>query len=119
MGKGDRAEIAAREFLESQGLTTLATNFRRATGEIDLIMSHNETVVFIEVRLRSNPRFPGAAASVDRRKQRKLLLTAAGYLSQYPAMANRPCRFDVIAYDGEASGQKPPNWIQRAFEHSP
>jgi len=109
--KGDQAEANAEKYLNQQGLSLETKNYRCRFGEIDLIMIDNDTLVFVEVRLRSNARFGGAAATVDYRKQAKLVRTAEYYLQRrkggLPA-----CRFDVIAFDG---GNQV-SWIKNAFE---
>lgn len=115
---GALAEQKARRFLESQGLQTIATNYRCKTGEIDLIMQHDQTLVFVEVRHRSNSRFPSAARSVSPAKQQKLARTAALFRRFHPNFRQCPCRFDVIAYDGRIHECTDPRWIQRAFDVS-
>ena len=109
---GDAAEQYAADFLFGQGLQLLVRNYRSRFGEIDLIMRDGETLVFVEVRLRRNPRFGGAAASIDARKQQRLILTAQRYLAQLPHIP--PCRFDVVLLDN-AQGRQP-EWLQNAFE---
>lgn len=108
---GQTAEAHAERYLQSQGLKSVARNWRCRFGEIDLIMQDGDTLVFIEVRMRSHADFGGAAASVDTGKQRKLIAAAKLYLSAMPDMP--PCRFDVIALtDLRAS----PKWIKSAFD---
>ena len=53
----------------------------------------------------------GAAASVTGRKQRRLIRAAEYFLLRNPQHGLRPCRFDVIALDGDA----PADWIRDAF----
>ena len=55
IAKGVQAELWAARFLQRQGLRLLAQNYRCRVGEIDLIMQDGVTLVFIEVRMRSNP----------------------------------------------------------------
>ena len=75
----------------------IARNYRCRFGEIDLIATDVDTLVFVEVRLRRNSSFGGALASIDYRKQRKLLLTARQYLSR---VRREPrCRFDAVLLD--------------------
>jgi putative endonuclease len=96
---GVAAEQRAADFLLAQGLKLIARNWHCRFGEIDLIAKDGKTLVFIEVRSRSNPRFGGAASSIHRGKQAKLIRTAQAYLqtiSPLPA-----CRFDAICIDGE------------------
>ena len=87
-----------------------------AEREIDLIAQHDQHLVFIEVRARRNPRFASPAASVDRRKQQKLLRAAQFFLQKHPELARLPCRFDVIAFQPPQSpAQEAPLWIRGAF----
>ena len=82
--RGDVAEAQALEFLQHKGLRLLARNFKspgRGGGEVDLIMQEPDgTVVFVEVRQRSQARHGGAAASVSWAKQRRLVFAARHYL---------------------------------------
>lgn len=110
---GAEWEQRALDFLRAQGLTVLDRNFSAKTGELDLIMLDRGRVVFVEVRKRSWSRFASAAGSVDRAKQRRLQRTAAQYLQRHPALANRPCRFDVVAFDiNRHSADDKPQWLR-------
>ena len=75
---GDAAEDAALRFLQEQGLRLLQRNYRtpgRGGGEIDLILQESDsTLVFVEVRKRSQRQFGGALGSVSRTKQRRIVL---------------------------------------------
>jgi putative endonuclease len=114
---GRHAEQLAEHYLTQQGLRLLERNFRCRSGEIDLIMTDNETVVFVEVRYRKHQSFGGAAASVDQRKQRRLLLAAQHYLQRSNNM-ERLCRFDVVAISPATDGQNNVQWISNAIESS-
>jgi putative endonuclease len=114
--KGQDFEQRAVALLREAGLRILACNFNTRGGEIDIIAREGETLVFVEVRARSNARFSGAAASVNWRKQRRLIHAAHLYLKQYAEAANPPCRFDVIAFEPPQSGaEREVRWIQGAF----
>lgn len=108
---GQTAEAHAERYLASQGLKRVARNWRCRFGEIDLIMRDGDTLVFVEVRMRSHADFGGAAASVDAGKQRKLLAAAKLYLSALPDLP--PCRFDVVALTDQRGA---PQWIKSAFD---
>ena len=110
---GAEAEAKACQYLQDQGLRLLEKNYYCAAGEIDLIMEHDKTIVFVEVRMRNNPSFGSAAESVDWRKQKKLNTTALHYLQNKPKQAKRPARFDVIAMN--QNSQTPIQWIKDAF----
>jgi putative endonuclease len=106
---GQDAEDRACVFLENSGLRVVERNFHCRAGEIDLIMRDRETLVFVEVRLRTRHEWGGAAASVDGRKQRRLIQAAQLYLQR--SNWRGPCRFDVLGFDGAAD----PDWIRDAF----
>jgi len=106
---GDAAEERARTWLERQGLTTIERNFRCKGGEIDLVMQDGATLVFVEVRKRARGGFGGAAASVTPRKQARLVIAAQTFLLRYRHLP--PCRFDVVAIDGDAL-----EWLKNVIE---
>jgi putative endonuclease len=112
---GDAAEDEALQYLQAQGLRLLVRNYRtpgRGGGEIDLIMQDQDsTVVFVEVRKRKSTRHGGAAASVGRVKQRRVVFAAQFYLLKMRTLP--PCRFDLVEVtpDGLA-------WFQAAFDAS-
>lgn len=109
--EGSTQEDRARAFLERAGLRFIDANIGFRSGEIDLLMEHGDTLVFVEVRARNNPEFGGAAASVGPRKQRRLATAAGLVLARHPRWQQRPCRFDVVAIDaGEIQ------WIRDAFQ---
>ena len=110
--RGTAAEMQARLFLESRGMRFVERNYRCRRGEIDLIMREDDTIVFVEVRLRRNTSFGGAAETVDGRKRNKLTTAAHHYLQRH--RVDGPCRFDVVAIDGGG----PPHWISNAFDAS-
>ncbi len=96
---GAAAEERALLHLVEQGLSLVQRNYRYKGGEIDLVMRDGSTLVFVEVRQRASMLFGGAAASVGHAKQAKLIKTAQHYLQKQPSIP--PCRFDVLALDGE------------------
>ena len=91
---GPRAEALAAEYLARQGLRIVARNFRTRFGEIDLIAKDGETLVFVEVRMRSSRRFGGALESITAQKRARMIAAARGYLV---TIGGEPvCRFDAI-----------------------
>ncbi len=115
---GYRYESYAADWLAARGLRIVTRNFRCRVGEIDLIAHHGDTLVFVEVRARTASRFAAAAATVDRRKQQRLLRTAQLYLQKHPAAAQSPCRFDVIAIQPRQCPASPDvRWIRSAFSN--
>ncbi len=108
---GAQAEQLAAQFLQQHGLKLLQSNYRCRFGEIDLICQHHDTLVFVEVRLRSHAGFGGAAASIDARKKAKLVRSAQHYLA---ALAHiPPCRFDAILM--QSTDIHGIEWVKNAF----
>ncbi len=109
--QGALAEQFAARYLQQQGLTLLTQNYRTRAGEIDLIMQDRECLVFVEVRMRGNANFGGAASSIDAQKQRRLILAAQHYLASLPRLP--PCRFDaLLMQDAQGRGLQ---WLKNAF----
>ncbi|MBA2722721.1 MAG: YraN family protein [Methylibium sp.] len=112
---GDEGEARALAHLQRAGLELVERNYRVARGprarggEIDLVLrARDGTLVFVEVRKRAAAAYGGAAASVSYGKQRSLVLAAQHYLRRYSTPP--PCRFDVVAIDGERL-----EWLAGAF----
>lgn len=112
---GQAGEEAALRHLQAAGLQLRARNYHCRLGEIDLIMQERDTLVFVEVRLRSRADYGGAAASVDPRKQAKLRRAAAHYLQSIGASARQAARIDVVAVQPQGE-QFHCDWIQNAVE---
>jgi putative endonuclease len=111
MNSGLQAEQWAVQHLQQQGLKLVAQNYRSRFGEIDIIMQDKDVLVFVEVRLRRNGDFGGAAASIDARKQQRIILTAQHYLGSLKSTP--PCRFDAVLIDKEGAKFE---WLKNAFE---
>lgn len=109
--KGSDAEQLAVSYLQRQHLVLVTQNYRCRFGEIDLIMRDGGTLVFIEVRMRANDQFGGAAASITPAKQIKLIRTARHYLSEINN--EPPCRFDAVLLSGD--DERNIEWIKDAF----
>jgi putative endonuclease len=112
---GNAFERRACAELERAGLRLLARNYTTRHGELDLVMRDGDTVAFVEVRYRVRAGHGDAAASVTRAKQEKLIRTAQLWLAAHPQHAHRPCRFDVVSYDGPAAEARM-HWLRGAFE---
>jgi putative endonuclease len=110
---GDAAEDLALAHLRAAGLHLVQRNYRtpgRYSGEIDLILRERDgTLVFVEVRQRSSTQFGGAAGTVGRAKQQRIVRAARHFVSRTASVP--PCRFDVVAIEaGELQ------WLRAAFD---
>ncbi len=116
--RGDAGEARALAHLLRHGLSLVQRNYRVARGpgarggEIDLVMRERDgTLVFVEVRQRGGGSHGGAAASIGATKQRRLVFAATHFLQRFGSTP--PCRFDVVAIDGDAL-----EWLRAAFDAS-
>ena len=111
---GAHAEALAARFLQARGMKMIAANVRCRGGEVDLIGEHEGVVVFVEVRLRHNPRFGGAAESITATKRARIVLAAQYWLSGAGSrFADRPCRFDCVLMESLSPLQI--KWVRDAF----
>ena len=91
---GAWGEALAAEYLQKKKYKIVASGYRSRFGEIDLIVSSREYLVFVEVKLRKTNRFANAAEYVDFYKQNRIRTTAEVFLSQNPTHLQP--RFDVV-----------------------
>jgi putative endonuclease len=113
--RGNAAESLAESFLAARGCRTIARQFRCKAGEIDLICLSGQTIVFVEVRIRTNPRFGSAAESVTATKRQRIVRAAQWWLAGPGRLhAQRSCRFDVVAMDGLQPDAM--QWFPGAFD---
>jgi putative endonuclease len=112
---GQRAEDIAVDFLRARGLEILERNYRRRLGELDIVARDGDVLVIVEVRSRASACFGGAAASVDRRKQQRLVRAAAQLLQQRRDFSHLRVRFDVISVSEAGLAAPHVEWFQHAF----
>lgn len=111
---GRKAEALAAEYLTGQGLRVVATNYRCAIGEIDLICLDGSSYVFVEVRSRTGTRHGLPQESVTRRKQLRLIRLAQWYLREVRD-PQASARFDVVAVVWRG-GRAELRWFVNAFD---
>ncbi len=94
ISKGAIGETVAARFLRDKKYTILAANYRCRFGEIDIIAADRSYIAFVEVKTRRTDALYTPREAVTVAKQRRILQTAAMYLSRHPI--ERQPRFDVI-----------------------
>lgn len=92
---GSAGEYDAHDYLIGRGYRILAMNYRRPTGEIDVIARDGGAVVFIEVKRRTTLRYGRPAEAVTPAKRRSIVRTAMYYIAEN-RLQDQPVRFDVI-----------------------
>ncbi len=101
---GKKGEDIAVSFLKKKGYRILATNFRCALGEIDIVAQENGDFVFIEVKTRKSGALGYPEQAVGIKKQRKISQVALYYL-QVKHLLDANARFDVVAVTMSGSNQ--------------
>jgi len=97
--EGKSGEDAAAGFFAENGFTVLERNVRCGKyGELDLVLSQGDMVVFAEVKKRNNKAFGGAVYSISRKKMASLRHNAEWYIANR-GFENKMFRFDLIAID--------------------
>jgi putative endonuclease len=112
---GRRAENIAADFLRDQGLEILERNYLRRLGELDIVARDRDVLVVAEVRTRASARYGGAAASVDPRKQQRLIRATSQLLQQRRDLSHLRVRFDVVAVLDIDREVPRVDWIRHAF----
>ncbi|MGH1373855.1 MAG: YraN family protein [Cellvibrionaceae bacterium] len=115
---GQKNERLAEQYLLRRGLKLKERNYHCRRGEIDLVMIDQEVLVFVEVRYRKQAKYGSPFESVDHRKQQKLIKAAQYYLQKNFPRHEPPCRFDVVAIEGNQTpktSQNPIEWLPNAF----
>ena len=111
---GDRGEFAALEYLTGQGWRLMDKNYHSRYGEIDIIVTKDNVIAFVEVKTRDAGSLSSPAEAVDKSKQKKLMNTANVYLSENPC--DLEPRFDVVEIISGGPEQRPEiNHIPDAF----
>lgn len=112
--KGKAAEDGALQLLSKHGCKLIERNFRCHSGEIDLIMQENQTVLFVEVRYRKNTFYGQAQETVNYGKIRKLIKSANYFLQIRKDLAKLNGRFDIVAAYPQNNIMHF-DWIKNAF----
>jgi len=114
LATGQAGEDFAVRWLEQHGFRVENRNWRKRTGELDVIAWEGSTLVFIEVKTRRGAAFGSGAEAVDARKQARMLKAATAFLQRFGA---RPpaCRFDVVVVDATGAGEPGISHLPDAF----
>ncbi|MCS6919944.1 MAG: YraN family protein [Fimbriimonadales bacterium] len=94
-----RGEEQAAQYLQAQGYTILARNWRKREGELDIVALEKGALAFVEVKTRRSLAYGAGEESIDRRKQAQLARIAQRFIDENPHISFRECRFDVVVVD--------------------
>jgi putative endonuclease len=93
----------AAAYMKCRGYSVLSRNWRSRRGEIDLVCSGGEEIVFVEVKTREDTNFGLPGDALTPKKSRRLVRAASLYLSQNDLWAS-PCRFDLVSVSLQEGG---------------
>jgi putative endonuclease len=93
--EGRKSEARAEAYFKRRGFHVEARNYRVRSGEIDLIVSKGDWLVFVEVKMRRTELTGSPLEAVSPRKVQRVSAAAAAYLAQ-EGLSAQSCRFDVI-----------------------
>ncbi len=98
--KGRQGEKLACEYLEKLGYRIIEKNWHYSkNAEIDIIAEDCNTIVFIEVKTRTNLNYGHPFEAITQSKIRKIYTAISGYLSKCEKKY-KAFRFDGIAIVG-------------------
>ena len=113
---GELGEKLARGFLEKKGYKIIEKNYRCKEGEIDIVAEFKKSLIFVEVRTKTNNEFGAPEESVDLNKMNKMVNSAFSYLNNHNALS-RNWRIDFIGIELMTDGKvKRMNHIENAVQ---
>ena len=101
--KGKYGENMAKEYLIKKGFEFIEANFENKIGEIDLIMSDKDWLVFVEVKYKSDDRLGIPEEMINQHKIWQVKRTAESYLYENKQMAKafEKYRIDAVCILGK------------------
>ena len=81
--KGSAGEKYAQHILEQNGYSLLCQNYTCQGGEIDLIVTKEKYICFVEVKLRSISSGNRAAEAVDEKKLSRIRKAIENFFEEY------------------------------------
>jgi len=101
---GILGEKLAKDFLKKRGYRILETNYRCPEGEIDIVAKHKGSLVFIEVRTKTNLEFGSPEESITPTKRERMKTTASYYRQTHNDLPLL-WRIDVVAVELDQEGK--------------
>lgn len=112
---GKTGEDLASGFLIKNGYRIIARNYRTKNGEIDIIASSNDILVFIEVKTRKSSFLESPFSAVTSRKQKQISKVAQEYLYAND-LFDQDARFDVISITVDTTNNPCIEHLENAFD---
>ncbi|MDA7977870.1 MAG: YraN family protein [Pirellulales bacterium] len=103
---GERGERVAERFLKRHGLKIIGRRDRGRWGELDLVATDGQVVIFVEVKTRTSHIGGEPYDAVNAEKQRRLTRAALGFLKRH-GLTEYPARFDIVSVTWQDSARRP------------
>lgn len=110
--KGALGEEKTVAYLENKGYKILARNFRSKRGEIDIIATTNQDIIFVEVKNWDSYGIEGLEYSINQNKKQRILETSNLFLWKNPQYNKKNLRFDVVLFNNKLTDI---HYIENAF----
>jgi putative endonuclease len=91
---GQKGEDLATGYLKKAGFDILFRNWKWGKHEIDIIAGNKNTIVFVEVKTRTDDFQMHPVTAVTNEKQKSIIFAADGYLKKFNI--DKESRFDII-----------------------
>jgi putative endonuclease len=102
-GLGRRGEDLAAHYLFDNGYEILARNWRCGTGELDLVVRHDDCLAMVEVRTRRGQGLGTPEDSITTAKQARLIALGQAYIQESGWSGD--WRIDVVAIEMDRRGR--------------
>ncbi len=112
---GSWGEKYCERYLKRKGYQCIARNFSISAGEIDLVMTCRDVLVFVEVKTRSSEEFAKAQEAVNSAKRSRLLAAGRYFMNKYK-LSDMAYRFDVVAVVLPEKGRPQVRHYEKAFD---
>lgn len=96
--KGIFGELIASIYLILKGFKIEARRFKTSCGEIDLIVSNDDSVVFVEVKSRKS--LEKCFNAIHNKQLNRIFRASQIFLRNHPNLSNLQIRYDVIFISG-------------------
>ena len=118
---GDRGEALVAAWLQQEGWSIVAQQWRCRWGELDIVAYRVQLprcLTFVEVKTRRHGSLDREGRlAITRQKQQKLWRSAEKFLSQHPQYSEFPCRFDVALVARDVPRNQPTLMTQAIADH--
>lgn len=111
---GRAGEAAVCAYLEKEGYSIAARNYRIKGGEIDIIAENGFYIAFVEVKTRRQDSLVSGFNAVNSRKKRLIIKTAADYCCKNPSTLQP--RFDIAEVIMEEGAVRSIDYIKNAYD---